>query len=131
MVFQKVNGLKKQEIMVENSPKWLAAVQGEFDPETADTLIDTVNGLLEDDAHEVIRQFASELTLSLRSMRHLAQKVQYDCNTETKALLLFEATDTGSMTLEAFSQSLVDRIAEGKQLADLLAFYAMALSENE
>lgn len=104
---------------------WQQAILGERDKEAAQTLIATINDLLQDNTSEVVRQIASELTLSLRNIRHKIQKMDYECSPEHKTLPL-----TLGVTLTSYNQDLLELIADSRQLTDLLAFYAMALSEQ-
>ena len=117
--------------MTETQAKWQETVRGEFEPEMAESVIETISGFLEDDTHEVLREITSELTLSMRALRHFTQKVQYDCHPQIKEMVLFEAGSNANMTVESFTQSLLDQIAEGYELTKVLAFYAMALAEHK
>lgn len=104
---------------------WQEAISGEHDQETAQTLIAAIEDLLQDDTSEVLRQITSELTLSLRSIRHQIQQMDYECSPEYKDIPL-----TTGVTLTAYNSKLLGLIADSRQLTDLLAFYAMALSER-
>lgn len=118
--------------MVEQFPKWQQAIREETDAETAATLIETVNSLLEENVGEFLRQLAMELTLNMRGIRNLAEKIQHEADPQTKATIVFKIMDDGQekhVTVEQFSQMIVDEVAEGRQLINLLAFYAMALSD--
>ena len=104
---------------------WHQAVLGERDEEAAQTLIAAINDLLQDNTSEVIRQVASELTLTLRNIRHKIQTMDYECLPEHKTISL-----TNGVTLTSYNQDLLELIADSRQLTDLLSFYAMALSEQ-
>lgn len=119
--------------MVEQSPKWQQAIREQGDAEAADALIEAVNSLLAENCGEILRQLAMELTLNMRGIRNLAQKLQHDADAGTKAAVAFKVFEDGqekSVTVEQFSQMIVDDVAEGRHLIDLLSFYAMALSEQ-
>lgn len=118
--------------MVEQPAKWQQAIREQSDAEAADALIETVNSLLEENCGEVLRQLAMELTLNMRGIRNLAQKIQHEADSQTKAVILFKIFEDGqekSVNIEQFSQMIVDEVAEGRQLINLLSFYAMALSD--
>ncbi len=118
--------------MVEQPAKWQQAIREETDSETAETLIETVNGLLEENAGEFLRQLAMELTLNMRGIRNLAEKIQHEADPQTKTAIVFKIFEDGqekSINVEQFSQMIVDEVAEGRQLINLLSFYAMALSD--
>jgi hypothetical protein len=120
-------------MMVEQPAKWQQSIREQSDAEAADELIETVNSLLEENTAEVLRQLASELTLNMRGIRNLAQKIQHEADPQTKAAILFKIFEDGqvkSVNVEIFSQMIVNDVAEGRQLIDLLSFYAMALSEQ-
>jgi hypothetical protein len=117
--------------VAETQTKWQQTVRGESDAEVADALIETIDDFLQEDPHEVLRQVTSELILSLRAIRHFSQKVQYECNPQIKEMLLFEADNNTPITVQGFTQSVLDQIAEGYELTKLLAFYAIALSEQQ
>jgi len=104
---------------------WQQAILGEKDEKSAQEFITGINDLLQDDPSEVIRQITSELTLNLRNLRHQIQKMDYECLPEHKELTL-----TNGVTLTSYNQELLGLIADSRQLTDLLAFYAMALSEQ-
>lgn len=116
--------------MSDNRLNWQQTVRGEREGDAAQELIDGINDLLQDDTAEVLRQIASELTLSLRNLRHIVQKIGYECDTQTQAVVLFKTNDVAGTTLGAFGQELLERIADARQLSDLLAFYALALAEQ-
>jgi hypothetical protein len=118
--------------MFEQPAKWQQAIREQSDSKAADELIETVNSLLEENTAEVLRQLASELTLHLRGIRNLAQKIQHETDPQMKAAILFKTFENGqekTINVEQFSQMIVDEVAEGRQLIDLLSFYAMALSD--
>jgi hypothetical protein len=120
--------------MTDTPAQWRAAIQQQFDPPAAAELIENINGLLEYDADDVLRQFASEFVLDLRALRHFIQQVQYETSPETKALPLLQTRPDGQgqiITVEAFCQMILERIAETRQNHDLFSFYVMALSEQK
>ena len=110
---------------------WQQAIHGERDAEAAQILIESINELLQDDVSEVLRLIASELTLSLRNIRYKVQKIDYECDPHSKETVLFKGSDTSGVTLASYSQELMDLITDGRQVTDLLTFYAMALSESK
>jgi hypothetical protein len=118
--------------MFEQPAKWQQVIREQSDTKAADELIETVNSLLEENTAEVLRQLASELTLHLRGIRNLAQKIQHETDLQTKATILFKIFEDGqekTISIEQFSQMIVNDVAESRQLIDLLSFYAMALSD--
>jgi hypothetical protein len=120
--------------MTRNSAVWRAEIENQFNSEAASEYIQMIEDFLHDDPANVVRQLTSELIISLRGTRSLALKAQEESSAEVKAAVLYKTTTANGesvVTLESFNQTLLDRIAEVRQLLDCLKFYSMALSEGD
>ncbi len=112
---------------------WQFEVAQAYQGETADEYIQMIQDFLHDEPGNVLRDFTAELILNLRAVRNFAQRAQQDSDTAAKAIVLFTTSKDGeekAVTAGEFLQTLLDRIAETRQLAECLKFYAMALQED-
>jgi len=120
--------------MPDETPKWQIAIREQFDENKAAQFIDGIEDMLRDDVNDVLRQMISELTLNMREIRLLPMKIQQEADVQVKAAPLFQTAiegETRTVTVDDFAQMLLERIAEGRQMLDLLMFYVMALSEQK
>lgn len=118
--------------MADSLKHWQVAVQEQFPPETAATLVESIEVLLQDDRYTVLRQLAAELLLNQREIKTLATRIQQDSDADRKQQVVFKSPagdGAEDVTLEMFSALLLQQVAEGRQLLDLLMFYVMALPE--
>ena len=105
-------------------PQWHNDVNGELPPETAAAMIEMIEELLHDDVSSVLRQLTADLILDLRVIRNLTLQVQQNADADT---VLFTQADSAT-TIGQHTQTMLENIAQTRQLAELLKFYAMALS---
>ena len=123
----------REPVLTQNTAKWIAAVRGEFDAETADRLIEVIGSVLSEDSNEVVRQMTSELVIGLRDMRNLTRRIEQECSAEMRSAVLFETgigDDRTPVTVEGFSQTMLARIAECRELLNFLTYYTMARAEQ-
>lgn len=119
---------------IQNPVTWRAEIEAQFKGEEAAQYIQMIEEFLHDEPGNVVREFTAELIIGLRAIRNFTQRVQQDSDAESKAVVLFNTVKDGeqkAITVEEFTQTLLDRIAEARQLLDCLKFYSMALMENE
>jgi hypothetical protein len=120
--------------MSDTLPQWQIAVREQFDAEQAAQYIEGIDGMLQDDSCEVLRQMISEMMLNMREVRMFPMRIQQEADAQVKAAALCQMEIDGEMrtlTIDDFAQVLLDRIAEGRQMLDVMMFYVMALSEQK
>jgi|GEM_PF-4710210 len=106
-------------------PQWHDDIVGELPPETAAVMIEMIGELLRDDVGAVLRQLTADLILDLRVIRNLTLQVQQNADPDT---VLFNQAE--AVTVEQHTRTMLEHIAETRQLAEMLKFYALALSER-
>ena len=114
--------------------QWIAAVRGEFDAETADRLIQVIEGVLSENPNEIVRQMTSELVIGLRDMRNLTRRIEQECSAEVRNAVLFETgigDDRTPVTVDGFSQAMLARIAECREMLHFVTYYTMARAEQD
>jgi len=114
-------------------PKWQQTIHEHLKPEQALAFIEGIEGLLQDDRLDVLKQITSDLLITQREIRAVPQRLLQECSPDLKntPLLTFELEGQPRLlTLAEVSQLLMDRIAENRQLLDLLMYYLMALEEQ-
>jgi hypothetical protein len=118
---------------MENKSGWQLEIEQQFQGEAAAEYTQMIADFLRDEPGNVLREFTSELILNLRAIRNFAQRAQQESDPVAKAVVLFKTSKDGvetAVTAEEFVQTLLDRIAEAKQLAECMKVYAMALQED-
>ncbi len=116
--------------MTETNIHWQQEIAARYN-ENPDEVIETINDLLEQDTGEVLRQVTSELTLCLRAIGNLVQKIDNETESHIKSSILFKMVDAGQekqIDVNGFRQMLNEHVVESRQIVDLLSIYAMALS---
>jgi hypothetical protein len=119
--------------MTETSAKWQQAIRDHFDTKNPDEFIEAINDFLNGDCGDILRQIASELTLHMRQIRNLSEKIEHQTDPQTKTITLYKTVTDGQeqvVNVEKFGNILDDYVVETRQMVDLLFFYAMALSEQ-
>ena len=112
---------------------WQTEIRRKYGPD-ADTAIQMIEDLLQDETSAVLSQFASYLVINLRDLRYLAQTLDQDCDPAVKETVLYQRpSEAGedTVTLNSFNQQLQKCIAESKETVDLFALYAMAVAERD
>jgi hypothetical protein len=120
--------------MSDTLPQWQIAVREQFDAEQAAQFIEGIDGMLQDDYCEILRQMINEMMLNMREVRMFPMRIQQETDAQVKAAPLCQMEIDGEMrtlTVDDFAQVLLDCIAEGRQMLDVMMFYVMALSEKK
>ncbi|MCA0455104.1 MAG: hypothetical protein LCI00_14110 [Chloroflexi bacterium] len=119
--------------MTEPNISWKQEIAAQY-KDNADDVIETIDELLEQGAAETLRQMTMELTLCLRAIGNLVQKIDNETESQVKSTVLFKTMDGAQekmVDVEAFKQILNEHVVESRQIVDLLAVYAMALSHPD
>jgi hypothetical protein len=119
--------------MTETPAKWQQAVRDHFEIKNSDEFIEAINDFLDGDCGDLLRQIASELTLHMRQIHNLSEKIEHQTDEQTKTIALYKTVTNGQeqvVDVEKFGSILNDYVVETRQMVDLLFFYAMALSEQ-
>jgi hypothetical protein len=119
--------------MTETPAKWQQAVRDHFEIKNSDEFIEAINDFLNGDCGDILRQIASELTLNMRQIRNLSEKIEHQTDSQTKTIALYKTISNGQeqvIDVEQFGHLLDNYVVETRQMIDLLFFYAMALSEQ-
>ncbi len=119
--------------MTETPAKWQLAIRDHFDTKNPDEFIEAINDFLDGDCGDILRQIASELTLHMRQIRNLSEKIEHQTDSQTKTITLYKTVSNGQeqvVNVEQFGNILDNYVVETRQMVDLLFFYAMALSEQ-
>lgn len=119
--------------MTETTIHWQQEIAAHYN-ENPEEVIETINDLLQQEPGEVLRQVTTELTLCLRAIGNLVQKIDNETESHIKTSTLFKTVDAGQekqIDVNGFKQMLNDHVVESRQIVDLLAIYAMALSHEQ
>ena len=119
--------------MTETPAKWQQAVRDHFEIKNSDEFIEAINDCLNGECGDILRQIASELTLNMRQIRNLSEKIEHQTDAQTKTTVLYKTVTNGqelTIDVEQFGHMLDNHVVETRQMIDLLFFYAMALSEQ-
>ena len=119
--------------MTETQAKWQQAIRDHFEVKNPDEFIEAINDFLDGDCGDTLRQIASELTLHMRQIRNLSEKIEHQTDPQTKTITLYKTVTNGQeqvVDVAQFGSILDNYVVETRQMVDLLFFYSMALSEQ-
>src|SRR4051794_14554411 len=99
--------------MTETSAKWQQAIRDHFDTKNPDEFIEAINDFLNGDCGDILRQIASELTLHMRQIRNLSEKIEHQTDPQTKTITLYKTVTDGQeqvVNVEKFGNILDDYV---------------------
>lgn len=119
--------------MSDARPNWRHYVAGEVPQDEVQDTIDLIDDLLQGDVEDVLRSYASDLILNIRSLRDDTQRIQISCDPQVLATVIcHKLTRDGNhgVTLGEYVQTSLETIQEIKQQLHHVQFYGIALAER-